>query len=278
MPTPRPSDTLAHPTRRPAIVTGASSGIGLAAAVHLASLGHPVVLGARRTDICEAAAQKITDAGGEAIAVPLDVTDARSVEEFTAAAEAAVGPVEILVSSAGDVLPSSTIGTDPETFRHQMEVNLLGVHRLVTLVVPAMVERQRGDVVFISSDVVSRPRPNMSSYVTAKWGLEGLIHAMRMEMEGTGVRVSTVRPGPTVTGMGAGWDLEVVAPLLEEWNRWGLMRHDGYLSADGVAAAVAAIVTAPRGTHLAAIDVLPEAPVRPRSNEPVDRARETGAN
>ena len=78
----------------------------------------------------------------------------------------------------------------------------------------------------------------MSSYVTPKWGLEGMIHAMRMEMEGTGVRVSTVRPGPTVSGMGAGWDMDVVAPLLEEWNRWGLMRHDGYLSADGVASAV----------------------------------------
>ena len=131
------------------------------------------------------------------------MSDPDSIEEFAAGAENELGPIEVVVSSAGDVLPASTIGTDHPTFVRQVQVNLLGVHRLLATVLPGMVDRQRGDVVLISSDVVHRPRPNMSSYVTSKWGLEGLVHAMQMEMEGTGVRVSTVRPGPTASGMGS---------------------------------------------------------------------------
>jgi NADP-dependent 3-hydroxy acid dehydrogenase YdfG len=128
--------------------------------------------------------------------------------------------------------------------------------------VPGMVERRRGDVVFVTSDVVGNPRPSMSSYVTSKWGLEGLARTMQMELEGSGVRASIVRPGPTMTGMGMDWDTEVVVPLLEEWKRWGLVRHGGYLGPDAIAAAVLTAATAPRGTHLTLIEVQPEAPLR----------------
>ncbi len=69
-----------------------------------------------------------------------------------------------------------------------------------------MVERRRGDVVFVSSDVAVRPRPFMSAYAAGKWGLEGMAQAMQMELEGTGVRASIVRPGPTWSEMGTDWD------------------------------------------------------------------------
>jgi NAD(P)-dependent dehydrogenase (short-subunit alcohol dehydrogenase family) len=105
----------------------------------------------------------------------------------------------------------------------------------------------------------------MASYVASKWGLEGLARAMQMELEGTGVRASIVRPGPTMTGMGMDWDMSVVGPLLEEWRRWGLVRHDGYLGPEAIAGAVMAVVSAPPGTHLTLVEVEPEAPVEPLS-------------
>ncbi|MEV0034355.1 SDR family NAD(P)-dependent oxidoreductase, partial [Nocardia sp. NPDC050793] len=85
-----------HPGRRPAIVTGASSGIGTATAYALAELGHPVALGARRVDECEAVAEKIRGEGGEAFAHHLDVSSTDSVDRFVTAAEDALGPTEIV--------------------------------------------------------------------------------------------------------------------------------------------------------------------------------------
>ena len=76
-----------HPARRPAVVTGASSGIGLATALALAEAGHPVVLGARRLDRLEETAAKIVANGGEAVALPLDLTDDSSIDAFAADAQ-----------------------------------------------------------------------------------------------------------------------------------------------------------------------------------------------
>ena len=94
-----------QPERRPAVVSGASSGIGAATAMTLASAGFPVALGARRVDRCAEVVEEIRSAGGEAVAHPLDVTDATSVEAFAKAVTADLGDVEVLVSNAGRVSP-----------------------------------------------------------------------------------------------------------------------------------------------------------------------------
>ena len=95
-----------------------------------------------------------------------------------------------------------------------LRVNLGGAHRLVRAFGPGMVERRRGDIVFVTSDVVAHPGPRMAAYVTSKWGLEGFVRALQMELEGTGVRATIVRPGPTLTGMGMDWDPEVTGEVL----------------------------------------------------------------
>ena len=249
-----------HPDRRPAVVTGASSGIGQATAVRLAEAGHPVVLGARRLERLEETAEQIRAQGGEALALPLDLTDGDSIEQFAKAAEAGLGPIEVIVSNAGDVLPVSTVGADPDDFVRQIAVNLMGPQRLVHHLVPQMLERGRGDVVFVTSEVALRPRPNMAAYVASKSGLEGMAQAMRLETEGTGVRVGMVRPGPSATEQGSNWDPAVVDGVIELWSRFGLMRHNGYLRPADVAAAVVAMVSVPRGTSFAVIEVQPEAP------------------
>lgn len=252
---------VAHPTRRPALVTGASSGIGRESARLLASAGHPVALASRRLERLEALAEEINSGGGEAVAVPLDMSESASVQACVDAATEALGDLEVLVSVAGDVLPTKAHETDPDDFARQVRINLLGVQDLVHAVVPGMVERRRGDVVLVTSDVVRAPRPTMSSYVSSKAGLEGLARAMQLELEGTGVRCSMVRPGPTLTEMGSGFPADSIPVIMQEWKRHGVMRHDGYLPAEGVAGAVLAVVAAPRGTHFTIIEVEPEAPV-----------------
>jgi NAD(P)-dependent dehydrogenase (short-subunit alcohol dehydrogenase family) len=250
-----------HPERRAAVVTGASSGHGLATAQALAAAGHPVVLGARRLDRLEEAAAKIVADGGEAIGVALDLTDDASIDAFAAAAEERLGPIEIVVSNAGEVLPATALGMAPEDFARQVQVNLLGAHRLLHRLGPPMVERRRGDIVFVTSDVVRVPRTYMAAYVTSKHALEGLARAMQMELEGSGVRVGIVRPGPSTTEQGAAWDAAVIEEVLADWGRWGIMRHPGYLRPADVARAVLTVVSTPRGTHLTLVEVEPEAPV-----------------
>lgn len=242
------------------MITGASSGIGAEAARVLAQAGHPVVLGARRHEICEELAAHIRDEGGEAVGLHLDLADPASITQFAKEAEDAFGPVEVLVSNAASIMTGSGLETSPEDFEEVLRVNIGGAQRLVRAFGAGMVERRRGDLVFVTSDVVAHPRPRMSAYVSSKWGLEGFVTALQMELEGTGVRAVIVRPGPTLTGMGMDWDPEVTGEVLAEWTRWGLVRHSGFLQPAGVALAIAHAVAAPRGTHLSIVEVQPEAP------------------
>jgi NADP-dependent 3-hydroxy acid dehydrogenase YdfG len=251
-----------NPVARPAIVTGASSGIGAATARALAAAGHPVALGARRAEVCTALASEIEQAGGRAVGLALDVAADSSVTEFVARATEALGPIEILVSGAGDLEVGLVHETDPGSFAHQVNVHLVGAQRVVAAVVPGMVERQRGDVVFIGSDVVPVPRPRAGAYGGAKAAVEAMARQLRMELEGTGVRASIVRPGPTSTGMGMDLDAAHVGPLLEDWTHWGIARHPYFLRASDIADAILTVVSAPRGVHIALIELQPEAPLK----------------
>jgi len=253
----------ANPVVRPAVVTGASSGIGRATAVALAAQGHPVVLGARRVAECEDAAADIRSAGGEAVAIHLDLADDESVERFAAAAVDTLGAVEIVVSNAGQNMAGAVLDTDAASLDGVLSVNITGTHRLVRALLPDMVARRRGDVVFVTSDVAERPRPTMAAYVTSKWGLEGYVRSLQMELEGSGVRATILRPGPTLTGMGMDWDPEVTAEVIEQWASWGFARHASFMRPADVAEAVCAVVGLPRGVHTTVIELQPEAPIAP---------------
>lgn len=249
-----------HPDRRPALVSGASSGIGEAVARHLAAAGHPVALGARRVERCGHIAEEIRSAGGEAVAFELDVADTPSVAAFVEAAEAALGDIDVVVSNAGNVQPGTAVGTDPDRFGAEVGVNLLGAQALIHHVVPGMIERGRGDVVFVTSEVARYPRPGTAAYVASKAALEALANVARMELEGTGVRVGMVRPGPANTEQGTRWSTDDVNRVIEAWQHWGLLRHTGSLRTAEIADAVTAMVGAPRGTNLALVEIQPQAP------------------
>lgn len=250
------------PAERTVVVTGASSGIGHATALAFAGAGHPVVLAARRAERLSDLAAKIEADGGRALALALDLADPASIDAFCGRA-AELGPVDVLVNNAGEVFPHTAVGADPDDFVRSVHVNLLGAQRLAARLGPAMVERGHGDIVFVTSDVVVRPRTLMASYVAAKSGLEGLARAMQMELEGSGVRVGMVRPGPSSTEQGTSWDEATVNRIVGDWIRWGHIRHDGALLPHNVADAIVAMISAPKGTHLTLIEVQPEAPVLP---------------
>jgi len=250
-----------HPERRPAIVAGASSGIGAATAEELGRRGYPVALGARRADKCAELAGKIRAAGGEAIAIPLDVTDPQSVKGFVHRATDELGDIEVLVAGAGDTFFGRLHEISTDTFESQIQIHLIGANRLATAVLPGMIERQRGDLIFVGSDVALRQRPHMGAYGAAKAALVSMVTNLQMELEGTGVRASIVHPGPTKTGMGWSLPPESIGPMLEDWAKWGQARHDYFLRACDLARAIAFVAETPRGGFIASMEIQPEAPL-----------------
>jgi len=250
---------------RTAVVTGASSGIGEATARLLAGQGYPVVLGARRLDRCEAIAAELNAEGHVAHALFVDVADGASRDSFAKAACDALGHVDVFVSNAGLSRPATAMEADESTLLEHLQVNLLGAHALAKAFGAGMVERGSGDLCFVTSEVVREPRPLMAPYVTSKFALEGLVTVLMQELEGTGVRVTCVRPGQTLTEMGFDWDPAKTAEILLTWKRWGLARHPHFLPPSGIAAAVAACVGAPVGVAFAFVDVEPVPPARKKT-------------
>lgn len=249
-------------TARSVVVTGASSGIGRATACAFARAGHRVVLGARRAEECARLASVLRDEGHEAFAARLDLRDPDSVAAFAARAQELAGPVDVLVSNAGDARPSPALTADPAALAAILDVNVVGAAQLASLLVPPMIERGAGDVVLVSSEIVgAAPRPRMAPYSASKHALEAWAAVLQAELEGTGVRASVVRPGATVTDQAADWDPDVMAEMFGMWERRGVVSHWGLLQPDDVAAAVLTVVSAPPHVHLRLLEVLPTAPV-----------------
>ena len=248
---------------RTALVTGASSGIGAAVAVELGGLGWRVGLGARRVDRLEETAAAVRDAGGTAFAHALDVTDADSVAAWFVAVEAELGPVDALVNNAGMATPGWLHRTAPDAIKREVETNLLGPILTSQILIATLRERgARGDIVFITSDATRHARPRMATYTATKAGLEALAHCVALECEGTGIRSTVVRVGPTTsTEFGTGWPIDELEDLMTYWLRFGLHRHNGLLDPEAIARAVAMVLTAPPGVRFDTIEVQPEAPV-----------------
>jgi NADP-dependent 3-hydroxy acid dehydrogenase YdfG len=249
------------PERRPALVAGASSGIGAATAIELAAHGFPVALGARRVEKCQEIVDQITADGGEAIAVHLDVTDPDSVSGAIKRATDELGDIEVLVAGAGDTYFGKLESITTDEFDSQIQIHLVGANRLTTAVLPGMIARQRGDLIFVGSDVALRQRPHMGAYGAAKAALVAMVTNLQMELEGTGVRASIVHPGPTRTNMGWSLPAELIGPALEDWAKWGQARHDYFLRAADLARAITFVAETPRGGFIANMEVQPEAPL-----------------
>jgi NAD(P)-dependent dehydrogenase (short-subunit alcohol dehydrogenase family) len=241
-----------------AIVTGASSGIGAATAVELGRLGWRVAVGARRVDRLEEVARRVEAAGGRAFVHVLDVADESSIDAFYAAAERALGPVDVLVNNAGMSILNLLQNAKSEDLRHELDVNLLGPMLLCRRAIPVMLERRRGDLVFVSSENAVRPRPYQSAYTAAKSGLEGLARVLAMELDGTGVRSIIVRVGPTGSEFGTRMDHALLKEALAAWKYWGVQRHLHWMPSESVAKAIARTLVAPvEESYVNLVEVMP---------------------
>ncbi|MFM8748568.1 SDR family NAD(P)-dependent oxidoreductase [Rhabdaerophilum sp.] len=176
---------------RRALVTGASSGIGLGAAAALAEAGAAVTLVARRRDELEAVATAIRDAGGKAEAQALDITDLAATAAFVAQA----GPFDVLVNSAGMARHAPALDTTPEDYDAAMNLNLRAAYFLTREVARGLIAAKKpGSLIQVSSQMGHIGGPDRAVYCANKHALEGMTKAMALEWAAHGIRVNTLCP------------------------------------------------------------------------------------
>ena len=177
------------------LVTGANSGIGLATALELAGAGwdvHASVRSAAKAEVVERAAQ---ERGVAVRTVLLDVDDAASCERGIAQVQERTGGLYALVNNAGYAQSGAVEDVTDELARRQLETNLIAPVRLSRLVLPGMRAHGEGVIINVSSIAGRLSQPLMGWYCASKHALEAVTDALRMEVEGDGVRVVLVEPG-----------------------------------------------------------------------------------
>src|SRR5512140_796350 len=182
------------------VVTGASSGIGEAAARLFAREGCRVVLTARRVDRLEQLAKEIKDAGGEALPFATDVTQPAQIEALVNAALAAYGQIDILFNNAGFGRLDWLEALDPvKDIQSQLTVDLLGVVWTARAVLPHMYARRSGHIINMASVAGWIAPPLYTIYSAGKFGVRGFSEALRREAMPMGVHVSVIYPGSVRT-------------------------------------------------------------------------------
>lgn len=182
------------------LITGASSGIGKHVACTLARSGARVVLAARRTALLADVQTEIEAAGGQALAVAMDVTDEASTIAAYDAAEAAFGPVDSVVANAGLALGGSAMGIEMEDFDRMVDVNLRGVFLTARegarrMVAAGSMERGHGRIVLISSITADYVAAGQVTYSATKAGVVQMGRAMAHDWANKGVNVNVICPG-----------------------------------------------------------------------------------
>jgi NAD(P)-dependent dehydrogenase (short-subunit alcohol dehydrogenase family) len=224
--------------RRITVVTGASRGIGRAAALALGAAGHQVVLVARAQKALEALDDEIRAAGGAATLVPMDLKDEGGIERLAGALFERYGRIDGLLAAAGvlgDLSPVNSI--TPRAWSQNLEINLTANWRLIRSLEPLLRASPSGRAVFVSSGIVDRPRAFWAHYAASKAGLDALVRCWADEVENTAIRVNLINPGPMRTKMRStifpGEDPmslpppEAMAPLLADMLSSGWTDHAG---------------------------------------------------
>jgi NAD(P)-dependent dehydrogenase (short-subunit alcohol dehydrogenase family) len=195
---------------RVAVVSGAGSGLGREIALELARRGYELALLGRRQAPLEETLD-LAGAGESGLVLPCDVRDAVALERCAEEIRSRWGAADLVVPAAGVISIAPVEETSPDDFAAILDTNLTGVFLLIRALLPAMKARGRGWLIPILSVAARRGFPGWSAYCASKWGLAGLVAALREELKGTGVRITALYPGATDTPI---WD---TAP--GDWNR-----------------------------------------------------------
>lgn len=180
-----------------AFISGASRGIGLACAKQLAAQGHKVILAARNLDRLNEAVAAITEAGGEARAVVMDMSDPESIK--SAFAEA--GGVDILVNNAGITKDGLSMRMKLEDWNTVIQTNLTGSFLCCQAVMPGMMKARWGRIINIASVVGEMGNAGQANYVSSKAGLIGLTKSLAQELASRSITVNAITPGFIATDM-----------------------------------------------------------------------------
>ena len=234
--------------RRPgvALITGASSGIGWATGETLASRGWRVGLLARRRERLDELGATIAEHGGDALALPCDVTDAGAVAAAAEALRDLYGPIDALINNAG-VMPLSPIAAGRvEEWDRMVDVNVKGVLYGIAAVLPQMLEARSGHVVNVGSVAGRRPFPGGTVYSATKFAVRSISAGMQLELSSSsGIRVTDIQPGVVRTEL-----MDHIAdPGAREAfaERWGDRRP---LEASDVAEAILYVLEAPEHVNV----------------------------
>lgn len=193
-----------------AVVSGGGSGLGREIALELARRGYALALLGRRQQPLEETLE-LAGARETGMILPCDVRDAVALERCAEEIRARWGAADLVVPAAGVAAIAPLEQTTPDDFSAILATNLIGVFLLIRALLPAMKERGRGWIVPILSVAARRGFPGWTAYCASKWGLRGLVAALREELQGTGVRITALYPGATDTPI---WE-----HLPGEWNR-----------------------------------------------------------
>ncbi|WP_437673180.1 SDR family oxidoreductase [Sorangium sp. So ce131] len=241
---------------RIAVVTGASSGIGEAAARKLAEQGAAVALLARRKDRLESLAARIRAAGGRALPLAVDAKDKNAVAEAARVISGELGTVDLVLNNAGVMLPSGVEEHRVADFEQMIEVNVTGAMRVVDAFVdPLVAAAAKGgpsDLINISSIAAHDVFPTFAVYCATKAAVTHLSRNLRAELGPKHVRVSVIEPGFVDTELQSHMTNEAA----KEWIA-GAKKQITWLTAEDLASTIAFTVGLPRHVNLPHITIMP---------------------
>ncbi|HZU49824.1 MAG TPA: mycolate reductase [Mycobacterium sp.] len=227
MPVPVPS-----PDAR-AVVTGASQNIGEALATELAARGHNLIVTARREDILNSLAARLTDKYGVTVDVrPADLTD--PADRTKLCDELASRTISILCANAGTATFGPVATLDPAGEKAQVQLNVLGVHDLTLAVLGGMVERRAGGILISGSAAGNSPIPYNATYAASKAFVNTFSESLRGELRGSGVHVTLLAPGPVRTDLPDPAEASLVDRLVPDFL-WISTEHTARVSLDALA-------------------------------------------
>jgi len=185
-----------------ALITGASRGIGAAAAREMASQGARVVLAARSGDEIAAIAAEINDAGGDALAVTCDVSDYAAVAAAVARCHSTFGAVDVLVNNAGVIEPIGPLAeSDPALWAAATDINFKGIYNGLRAALPVMLNQGGGAIVNVSSGAATSVLEGWSQYCASKAGAFSLTRCADLENRDKGIQIVGLSPGTVMTEM-----------------------------------------------------------------------------
>ena len=227
-----------------AIVTGASSGMGRETSLALAAEGVRVVLVSQTESKLRKVEEEITKAGGEALSIATDVTNAAEVEQMAKQAFDHFGQLDILVNSAFWGPPGSLTQTDEAFWDRTLDTCLKGPFLCTRAVVPYMRKSGGGRIVNIGSLAGKVGEDNRTAYCAAKWGLEGLSAALREELLRDNIHVHLISPAATDTPFWPSSGAKLTADIL-----------DRFIPAETIARAIVWMISQPDQVHIPDIPI-----------------------